>query len=166
MAPVLKTLVKARDGVAATATAATVVARAASTAAARPVLRPQAPLQQAVNHAASRNAPSGLGVDSADVRARMVDRLRAGGIQNESVLAAMARNRSTMRARTSAESTPKPEGALRFAAWLTACCSGACGRSSGRTTAVDAARATAVVTVVEAGTPSRALTRVFSTGVS
>ena len=91
LTPVLKTLVKARDGVPATTTVTTAVARAASTVVARPLLRPQAPLQQAVSHAASRNAPSGLGVDSADVRARMVDRLRAGGIQNESVLAAMAR---------------------------------------------------------------------------
>ncbi len=34
-------------------------------------------------------APSGLGLDSADVRRRMVDRLRADGIQHAAVLAAM-----------------------------------------------------------------------------
>ncbi len=67
------------------------VSRPATAVVARPVLRPQTPLQQAATHALSRRTPSGLGLDSADVRARMVDRLRAGGIRNETVLAAMAR---------------------------------------------------------------------------
>jgi protein-L-isoaspartate(D-aspartate) O-methyltransferase len=55
---------------------------------ARPVLRPQRPLQQAATDAARRNAPSGLGLDSAAVRQRMVQRLREQGIVNEAVLAA------------------------------------------------------------------------------
>ena len=64
--------------------------RPATAALARPLLRPQAPLQQAASHAASRRTPSGLGLDSEDVRARMVDRLRAGGVHDEAVLVAMA----------------------------------------------------------------------------
>ncbi len=63
----------------------------ASVAAARGVLRPQAVLQHSVDHSASPKLPSGLGLDSADVRARMVERLRAGGIQNEAVLNAISR---------------------------------------------------------------------------
>ncbi len=64
--------------------------RPATVALARPLLRPQAPLQQAASHAVSRRTPSGLGLDSEDVRARMVDRLRAGGVHEEAVLVAMA----------------------------------------------------------------------------
>ena len=37
-----------------------------------------------------RPAPTGLGLDSAAVRARMVQRLRAGGLQHEAVLQALA----------------------------------------------------------------------------
>ena len=59
--------------------------------AARPVLRPQVLLQHSVDHAARAKTPSGLGLDSADVRARMVERLRAGGIQHAAVLSAMSR---------------------------------------------------------------------------
>lgn len=54
------------------------------------LLRPQAPLQQAHTDAARRIAPSGLGLDSADVRRRMVERLRAQGLQHEAVAAALA----------------------------------------------------------------------------
>ena len=56
----------------------------------RELLRPQRPLQQAAQDAARRHIPSGLGLDSAAVRARMVQRLRADGIDDERVLAAFA----------------------------------------------------------------------------
>jgi protein-L-isoaspartate(D-aspartate) O-methyltransferase len=51
-------------------------------------LRPQRPLQEAADDAQRRAAPSGLGLDSAGVRARMVDRLRADGLRDARVLAA------------------------------------------------------------------------------
>ena len=59
---------------------------------ATPLLRPQRPLEHAAHHAAARaqGAPHGLGLDSAAVRARMVARLRAAGIQCEPVLQAFA----------------------------------------------------------------------------
>jgi len=56
----------------------------------RELLRPQRPLRQAAEDAARTRTPSGLGLDSATVRARMVERLRAEGITNEAVLAAFA----------------------------------------------------------------------------
>ncbi len=56
----------------------------------RVLLRPQRPLEQAAQDAARRNVPSGLGLDSAAVRARMVERLRGEGIADERVLAALA----------------------------------------------------------------------------
>jgi protein-L-isoaspartate(D-aspartate) O-methyltransferase len=59
------------------------------TVSAKPVLRPQAPLQHAAA-AVRHTAPTGLGLDSADVRHRMVERLRAAGLRHEGVLAAMA----------------------------------------------------------------------------
>ncbi|GAP38192.1 protein-L-isoaspartate(D-aspartate) O-methyltransferase [Piscinibacter sakaiensis] len=61
-------------------------------AAARAVLRPQAPLQHAAALAAqaATRVPAGQGLDSADVRRRMVERLRAGGLQDEAVAAALA----------------------------------------------------------------------------
>ena len=57
------------------------------------LLRPQRPLQHAAEHSAARGqrAPQGLGLDSATVRARMVQRLRAEGIRCEPVLQAFAR---------------------------------------------------------------------------
>ena len=55
---------------------------------ARVVLRPQAPLHHAATQRA--NVPSGLGMDSADVRLRMVARLRAAGVRDEAVLTAMS----------------------------------------------------------------------------
>jgi protein-L-isoaspartate(D-aspartate) O-methyltransferase len=57
---------------------------------ARELLRPQRPLQQAAADAARTMAPVGLGLDSASVRARMVQRLRAEGITDERVLSAFA----------------------------------------------------------------------------
>lgn len=55
--------------------------------------QPQKPLRDAAAHAAHAvraSAPHGLGLDSQKVRARMVERLRAGGVQCEPVLAALA----------------------------------------------------------------------------
>jgi protein-L-isoaspartate(D-aspartate) O-methyltransferase len=67
------------------------VARPATAGApARTVLRPQQPLQHAAQAAARKGTPSGLGLDSEGVRMRMVERLRAGGIANERVLAALS----------------------------------------------------------------------------
>lgn len=57
----------------------------------RDVLRPQRPLDHAVRDAARRAMPSGLGLDSATVRARMVERLRLEGIRCEPVLQAFGR---------------------------------------------------------------------------
>ena len=58
------------------------------------VLRPQAPLQHAAHAAAQvaagRSAPRGLGLDSAAVRRRMVQRLHADGIRHDAVLQAFA----------------------------------------------------------------------------
>jgi protein-L-isoaspartate(D-aspartate) O-methyltransferase len=65
-------------------------APSAAVAAARGLLRPQALLQHSVDHAAHSKLPSGLGLDSADVRSRMVERLRTGGIQHPAVLNAMS----------------------------------------------------------------------------
>ena len=56
----------------------------------RPVLRPQQPLQQAALDSARRVAPSGLGLDSAGIRKRMVDRLVAAGLRDELVKDAMS----------------------------------------------------------------------------
>ncbi|MDP2004994.1 MAG: protein-L-isoaspartate O-methyltransferase, partial [Rubrivivax sp.] len=57
-------------------------------------LRPQAPLQHAAQtaaqHASGRAAPSGLGLDSAAVRQRMVQRLRADGVRYDDVQQAFA----------------------------------------------------------------------------
>lgn len=59
--------------------------------AATALLRPQRPLQQAAQDAARAGTPSGLGLDSASVRQRMVERLRSDGIRCEPVLQAFAR---------------------------------------------------------------------------
>lgn len=56
----------------------------------RPVLRPQQPLQQAALDSARRVAPSGLGLDSAGIRRRMVDRLVAAGLRDDLVKDAMS----------------------------------------------------------------------------
>jgi protein-L-isoaspartate(D-aspartate) O-methyltransferase len=52
------------------------------------LVRPQRPLAEAAREAARRAPPSGLGMDSAAVRARMVQRLRADGVADEAVLGA------------------------------------------------------------------------------
>lgn len=57
---------------------------------AREPLRPQRLLREAVQDAARQVAPTGIGLDSAPVRLRMVARLRAEGLGGEPVLAAMA----------------------------------------------------------------------------
>jgi protein-L-isoaspartate(D-aspartate) O-methyltransferase len=54
------------------------------------LLRPQRLVHQAVLDAQRLAPPSGLGLDSAGVRARMVARLRAHGLHCEPVLAALA----------------------------------------------------------------------------
>jgi protein-L-isoaspartate(D-aspartate) O-methyltransferase len=64
---------------------------AAAPAPAAEVLRPQRPLQHAADEAARRRAPVGVGLDSAAVRQRMVQRLHAGGIVHAGVLDAFAR---------------------------------------------------------------------------
>ena len=56
----------------------------------RTILRPQQPLQHAATLSARKTQSTGLGLDSAGVRQRMADRLRADGLRDESVLAAMA----------------------------------------------------------------------------
>lgn len=56
---------------------------------ARGVLRPQALIEQAAADAARRVVPSGLGLDSAEVRRKMVQRLEAKGVRDAAVLAAM-----------------------------------------------------------------------------
>lgn len=53
------------------------------------VLRPQKPLQEAARDTKAGAAPSGVGLDTAPVRARMVARLRAEGLTDERVLQAM-----------------------------------------------------------------------------
>lgn len=64
---------------------------ATSVTAQRAVLRPQAPLQHAAEVALRPGKPTGLGLDSDDVRRRMVQRLRELGLKHESVLSAMER---------------------------------------------------------------------------
>jgi protein-L-isoaspartate(D-aspartate) O-methyltransferase len=53
------------------------------------VLRPQRPVSEAARDQLLARTPSGLGLDSAGVRRRMVERLQQGGIQEPRVLAAM-----------------------------------------------------------------------------
>ena len=55
----------------------------------RETLRPQRPLHEAARDATRQVAPQGLGLDSALVRQRMVQRLRAEGILCEPVFGAM-----------------------------------------------------------------------------
>jgi len=55
------------------------------------VLRPQAPLQAAERDRRAVMAPQGLGLDSVHVRLRMVERLKADGLQHPGVLGAFAR---------------------------------------------------------------------------
>jgi protein-L-isoaspartate(D-aspartate) O-methyltransferase len=53
------------------------------------LLRPQRPVHEAAADATRPPAPAGLGLDSAAVRARMVERIRAEGVRCEPVLAAL-----------------------------------------------------------------------------
>lgn len=61
-----------------------------SAAAARAMLRPQRLVEHAHVDARRRLPPSGLGLDSAGVRQRMVARLRTAGLSDDRVLQAMA----------------------------------------------------------------------------
>ncbi|MCO5124998.1 MAG: protein-L-isoaspartate(D-aspartate) O-methyltransferase [Rhizobacter sp.] len=56
---------------------------------ARSVLRPQVLVQQAAADAARRVVPSGLGLDSVEIRRRMVQRLQAKGLTAPGVIAAL-----------------------------------------------------------------------------
>lgn len=60
-------------------------------AAGRPghTLQPQRPVREAARDARARSAPSGVGLDSAQVRQRMVQRLHAQGIRHEGLLRAL-----------------------------------------------------------------------------
>jgi protein-L-isoaspartate(D-aspartate) O-methyltransferase len=82
MAAPKKTLVRAPESV-------TPLIQPTAAPAPRAVLRPQQPLQHAAAVAAKRAAPTGLGLDSAGVRMRMVERLRAEGLRHDAVLAAI-----------------------------------------------------------------------------
>jgi protein-L-isoaspartate(D-aspartate) O-methyltransferase len=53
------------------------------------LVRPQRPVHEAAQAQARQLAPSGLGLDSVAVRRRMVERLRAAGLQHEGVLRAL-----------------------------------------------------------------------------
>ena len=64
---------------------------AASVRASRELLRPQAPLQHAVDNRQRQSRPQGVGLDSVSVRQRMVARLAAEGINHPGVLDAFAR---------------------------------------------------------------------------
>jgi protein-L-isoaspartate(D-aspartate) O-methyltransferase len=61
-----------------------------TTAAPKAVLRPQAPLQHAHAQESRRAAPAGMGLDSADVRRRMAERLAQAGVTDAAVLTALA----------------------------------------------------------------------------
>jgi len=52
-------------------------------------LHPQRPLREAAHDARSRAAPSGVGLDSAQVRTRMAQRLHAQGIRHHGLLQAL-----------------------------------------------------------------------------
>jgi protein-L-isoaspartate(D-aspartate) O-methyltransferase len=56
----------------------------------RAMLRPQRHVAEAHADSSRRSAPVGLGLDSADVRRRMVQRLRGDGVSHPRVLAAFA----------------------------------------------------------------------------
>ena len=60
-----------------------------SAGAKRTLLRPQLHMQQAAEHAARQTAPTGLGLDSAGVRQRLVQRLQQDGLRDERVLQAL-----------------------------------------------------------------------------
>jgi protein-L-isoaspartate(D-aspartate) O-methyltransferase len=64
------------------------LARLSTPALRRPgdTLQPQRPLRDAAHDARARAAPSGVGLDSAHVRLRMVQRLHAQGLRHEALL--------------------------------------------------------------------------------
>lgn len=64
--------------------------RVAPSRAAPAIARPQRPVHEAAQDARRAAPPTGVGLDSAGVRQRMVERLRAGGLNCEPVLAALA----------------------------------------------------------------------------
>lgn len=63
---------------------------ASKTAVVREVLRPQAHLQQVEQDRRRHTTPQGVGMDSASVRLRMVERLKLDGVVHPGVLAAFA----------------------------------------------------------------------------
>jgi len=67
------------------------LATIAATGAGRPreTLQPQRPLREAAHNARARGAPSGVGLDSVQVRVRMTQRLHALGIRHEGLLRAL-----------------------------------------------------------------------------
>lgn len=67
-----------------------VAARGGSATPTRELLMPQRHLREAAADAARQAAPSGLGLDSAGVRLRMVQRLQREGLRDERVLRALA----------------------------------------------------------------------------
>lgn len=67
-----------------------VAARGGNAAPMRELLMPQRHLREATADAARQAAPSGLGLDSAGVRLRMVQRLQREGLRDERVLRALA----------------------------------------------------------------------------
>jgi protein-L-isoaspartate(D-aspartate) O-methyltransferase len=66
------------------------LARVQTARSAPAVLQPQRPVRDAAADSRRAAVPTGVGLDSAGVRARMVERLRAGGLRHEAVLAAFA----------------------------------------------------------------------------
>lgn len=88
MATPRKTLVRPPQG--SPAPAAPLKPAAPAPVTPRPLLRPQQPLQHAATVSARKTAPTGLGLDSAGVRQRMVERLRDEGLDSNKVLAALA----------------------------------------------------------------------------
>ncbi|HET8871428.1 MAG TPA: protein-L-isoaspartate O-methyltransferase, partial [Aquabacterium sp.] len=60
-------------------------------AAGRDLLRPQAHLHQIEQERRRQSTPQGVGLDSVQIRLRMVERLRADGITHAAVLEAFAR---------------------------------------------------------------------------
>ena len=77
---------------AAAGAAPTAPAKAAASAAPAPLrslIRPQRLLHEAARDAARQDPPRGLGLDSAQVRHRMVERLRQGGLRHDRVCEAL-----------------------------------------------------------------------------
>lgn len=86
-----KTFVRPTDDRAPTAAPGAVAAVGFKAGPQRQVLRPQRPLAHAHALQPKQGAPAGLGMDSDDVRKRMILRLRSAGVRHQGVLDAMAR---------------------------------------------------------------------------